>query len=67
MGRTPNPFVLAGIGGFNAVCWLTGFGIGWLVDSQLHTAPVFIVIGLVAGVVLGALATYKEVRKYLNE
>jgi F0F1-type ATP synthase assembly protein I len=41
--------------------------VGWLVDRQLHTIPIFTVIGLVAGVVLGAAATYKEVRRYLRQ
>lgn len=62
----PNPFVLLGIGSLNAVCWLTGFLLGWLADDQLNTAPVFVVLGLVAGVGLGAVASYQQVRRYLR-
>lgn len=40
---------------------------GWLVDSQLHTVPVFILLGLLAGAGLGVAATYKEVRRYLSQ
>ncbi|MQA87344.1 MAG: hypothetical protein GEV03_22630 [Streptosporangiales bacterium] len=58
---------LAGLGMTNAACLLGGAGLGWLVDSRLGTTPVFILVGLISGIVIGVLATYKEVRKYLND
>ena len=67
MARSHSPFVLAGIGTLNAGCWLAGIALGWLADSQLHTVPVFILLGLLAGAAVGVLATYKEVRRYLSE
>lgn len=67
MGTSSNPFVLAGIGALNATCWLVGIALGWLIDSHLHTVPIFILSGLVAGAALGIAATHKEVRRYLGE
>jgi F0F1-type ATP synthase assembly protein I len=67
VGNPSNPFVLAGIGALNATCWLVGIALGWLIDSHLHTVPLFILVGLMAGAGLGGAATYKEVRRYLSE
>ncbi len=67
MGTGSNPFVLAGIGGLNATCWLVGIALGWWIDSHLQTIPLFMLLGLVAGAALGVAATYKEVRRYLGE
>jgi F0F1-type ATP synthase assembly protein I len=67
VGKDANPFVLAGIGALNATCWLAGIAVGWLIDSHLHTVPLFILLGLLAGAGLGGAATYKEVRRYLNQ
>ncbi len=58
--------MLFGIGGANAACWLTGFGLGWLLDSHLGTTPLFVIVGLFVGVALGVVSTYKEVRRYLG-
>lgn len=65
--HNPSPFVLLGLGSLNAVSWLTGFLLGWLVDDRLHTTPLFVVLGLLAGVGLGAVASYREVRRYLKQ
>lgn len=65
MGIYANALVLAGIGSLNAICWLVGIALGWLVDSHLHTVPLFMLLGLVAGAALGVAATYKEVRRYM--
>jgi F0F1-type ATP synthase assembly protein I len=67
VGKYGNPFVLAGIGALNATCWLVGIALGWLIDSRLHTVPLFMLLGLLAGAGLGGAATYKEVRRYLSE
>lgn len=65
--HNPSPFVFLGLGSLNAVSWLTGFLLGWFADDRLHTAPLFVVLGLLAGVGLGAVASYKEVRRYLRQ
>ncbi len=67
MGIDPNSLALVGIGALNATCWLVGLALGWLIDSHLHTVPLFMLLGLLAGGALGVAATYKEVRRYLSE
>ena len=67
MGTNSNAYALAGIGALNATCWLVGIALGWLLDSHLHTVPLFVLLGLVTGAALGVAATYNEVRRYLGE
>ena len=55
------------IGALNATCWLAGIALGWVLDSRLHTVPLFIWLGLVTGAALGVVATSNEVRRYLGE
>ncbi|HTK63838.1 MAG TPA: AtpZ/AtpI family protein [Pseudonocardia sp.] len=59
-------FALAGIGMLNAVAAVGGCALGWLVDSQLDTTPVFILIGLVVGLACGVLVTWRDVTDYLR-
>ena len=58
-------FSFVEIGSLNAVSLLVGFGIGWLVDTRLGTTPIFIFVGLFAGIGCGAYATYRRMRRYL--
>lgn len=67
MGTYSNAYALAGIGALNATCWLAGIALGWVLDSRLHTVPLFIWLGLVTGAALGVVATSNEVRRYLGE
>jgi len=60
-------FVLAGIGMMNATCLLVGTGAGWLIDRQLGTTPAFLLLGMLFGIVCGAFATYKQVRRFLRD
>ncbi|MBA2415855.1 MAG: AtpZ/AtpI family protein [Geodermatophilaceae bacterium] len=57
---------LAGIGMLNAVAAVGGCALGWLVDSQLDTTPVFILLGLVLGLACGVLVTWRDVSNYLR-
>jgi F0F1-type ATP synthase assembly protein I len=73
-GGRPSPpaqrsvaFVFAQLGMFNALCLVAGLGLGWLVDSWIGTMPVFLFVGMVAGIAAGALGTYRQVRQYLNQ
>jgi F0F1-type ATP synthase assembly protein I len=56
--------VFAQLGMVNALCVLGGMGLGWLVDSLVHTLPLFLFVGLVAGVAAGVAATRRELKDY---
>lgn len=49
------------------MCVLVGYGIGYLVDHWLHTAPVFSVIFLLLGFGAGFLELYKILTKYEHD
>ena len=58
--RRRGGFALAGtIGGYVALCILIGLALGIFLDRALHTAPLF----LIAGVVLGFVASFYLVYK----
>jgi F0F1-type ATP synthase assembly protein I len=48
-----------------AVCVGIGLGLGILVDGALHTAPVFLLVGLALGLAVAALSVVKQIRAYL--
>jgi F0F1-type ATP synthase assembly protein I len=62
--QRPNIMAFAGLGLMNALCLGVGMVIGWLVDRALGTLPLFLFIGLIAGVALGVFATRAEWKKY---
>ena len=49
----------------NALCLGMGLAGGWALDRVLRTTPIFIFLGLAAGIALGVVATYWEIKKYL--
>jgi hypothetical protein len=63
-GQGPGIMVFAGIGMLNAFCLLTGLACGWFVDHALHTLPVFMLVGLVVGIIVGGMATRRYLRQY---
>jgi hypothetical protein len=65
--RYPGPMVYAGIGMMNAICLLLGGFLGWLVDHELGTLPLFMLVGLLAGAALGVVATRSELRRYRGQ
>jgi F0F1-type ATP synthase assembly protein I len=54
---------LAGIGLYLAGAVLLPLLGGVVLDSVLHTAPVFVLIGLLVGLVLGGIAIWLKVRE----
>ena len=61
------PFEMAALGTANVGCILGGGALGWLIDSQLGTMPVFVLAGSAAGMALGVIGSYQKIRKYLND
>ncbi|GAC1611646.1 MAG: hypothetical protein NVS3B26_26590 [Mycobacteriales bacterium] len=58
---------VAGLGLANACCLVLGLLLGHFVDGRLGTAPVFVLVGLGAGLALGAVGSFLEVRRYLQD
>jgi F0F1-type ATP synthase assembly protein I len=69
--RSEEPKPLPGVVAFlsmglaAAVCVALGLGLGLWVDSLLHTAPAFLLVGLGLGLVVAALSVVKQIRTYL--
>lgn len=60
----PGIMAFAGLGLMNAFCLAGGLVGGWFADRALGTLPLFLMVGLIAGVVAGALATRSELKRY---
>jgi F0F1-type ATP synthase assembly protein I len=62
----PTWSALLGIGITCAVIVALGVGVGWFVDSQLNSSPIFLLVGLAAGLAGVVGYTVVQYRKYLN-
>ncbi len=58
---------LAGLGVATAGCLAAGLVLGGLVDSALGTAPLFLLVGLALGIILGVLGSFQRIRRYLRD
>jgi F0F1-type ATP synthase assembly protein I len=61
--RPPGILEFAQLGMIGAVCLLGGGALGWFVDSEIGTLPLFLFVGLLVGAALGAVLTWREVSK----
>ena len=61
----PGAAAFLGMGLTVAACVGLGVGLGLWVDSELHTGPVFLLVGLALGVVTAAASVVKQIRTYL--
>ncbi len=50
---------LIGVGWFLAVSLVGGPGVGYWVDGQLGTTPIFTLVGLFAGLIIGLVGAYR--------
>jgi ATP synthase protein I len=57
---------LLGLGTRIAAQLVVGLGLGWLVDSLAGTAPIFLLVGLLLGIVGAVSYTVVVFRKFLN-
>jgi F0F1-type ATP synthase assembly protein I len=53
------------IGFIILVTTLVGALGGHWIDGQLHTSPLFILVGLLAGLAIGAQAVYRLIQRFL--
>lgn len=54
-----------GLGLSVAVCMAVAVGLGVVIDALAHTGPVFLLVGIVAGLGLSVAFFVATVRKYL--
>ncbi|WP_170226649.1 AtpZ/AtpI family protein [Rudaeicoccus suwonensis] len=55
-----------GIGGIVVGSVVSGLVLGYVLDSLTGTSPVFVLIGLAAGVILGGIVSWLRIRPFLN-
>ena len=60
----PGIMQFAGLGLMNALCWIGGLVGGWYLDRALGTLPLFLFLGLLLGIGLGAMASWAEVKRF---
>jgi F0F1-type ATP synthase assembly protein I len=61
----PGAMAFLGMGLSVAVCVGACLALGVWVDSMLHTAPAFLLVGLALGVAAAAAGVIKQIRTYL--
>lgn len=57
---------LLGMGAVAAAQLVVGLALGWLVDSLAGTTPIFLLLGLLLGIVGAISYTVVEFRRYLK-
>jgi F0F1-type ATP synthase assembly protein I len=57
---------LLGMGAVIAAQLVAGLALGWLVDALADTTPIFLLVGLLLGIVGAVSYTVVEFRKYLR-
>ena len=63
--RCPAPWRSWAWGSRPPSAWELGLGLGLWVDSALHTAPAFLLVGLALGLAVAAFSVIKQIRTYL--
>jgi F0F1-type ATP synthase assembly protein I len=63
---SPSIQTYLGMGAVIAATLVAGMALGWLVDSLLHTVPIFILVGLILGIVAAGMYTYRAFRQYMT-
>ena len=58
---------LAGLGLANACSLAAGLALGHYLDGRLDTGPVFVLIGIAAGLALGLVGSFLQIRRYLQQ
>lgn len=58
---------LVGLGLANACSLAAGLLLGHYLDGQFGTAPLLVLLGIASGLVLGAVGSFLEIRRYLQD
>ncbi len=66
MKNWESAFWLVGLGWYVAACILLGVIGGRWLDGKLHTGPVFVIVGLVLGMVVAGYGAYKMILPNIN-
>jgi F0F1-type ATP synthase assembly protein I len=64
---TLNVWALVGIGSYTVGCLVAGLGLGWFVDSRVHTYPAFTLVGIGCGIAAGVVGTWVRIRPFLRD
>ena len=59
MQRVPRTLQLVGLGWYIAFCLVAGILGGLWLDEQLHLKPLFLLLGLAAGLIAAFYGTYR--------
>ena len=66
MSRWVAALRLTGVGFFIAACILLGTFAGLWLDGKLNTKPIFMLVGLFAGLIVAAFGVYQMIRPLMN-
>jgi hypothetical protein len=58
---------LVGLGLANACSLAAGLALGHYLDGRFGTAPVLVLVGMASGLALGAVGSFLEIRRYLQD
>ena len=61
----PGAVAFLGMGLTAAICVGLGVVLGLWLDSVFHTAPAFLLVGLLLGLVTAAMSVVQQIRTYL--
>lgn len=62
----PSPRELLGVGSAIAGLVAGGMLLGWFIDSQAGTLPVFALVGLAAGITAACFYAYSKFRRFMK-
>lgn len=61
-------FAMFGTIGLQLAVWIVaGLGIGYLLDRWMGTSPVFLIIGVLGGILLGIISMIALIKRYLGD
>jgi F0F1-type ATP synthase assembly protein I len=65
--RPASPRELIGVGSAIAVLVAGGMLLGWFIDSQVGTLPLFAFVGLAVGITAACFYAYAKFRKFMKD